>query len=274
MKLGVYLHELWRTRVGLPICLVIAAAAALFSGYQISLAPLGLHQRSIGMAAASTHVLVDNASSILLHPQSADQVNQMTQRSALLGNIIGTAPVREFIASRVGVPAQTVQVQSPTTPQYPLAFQDRNNKRSTTDLIRTNNQYRIDVEANPTVPILGIYTEARNVATAIALANGAVAGLRDYLSSVAHGEGVGLNAQVRLLQLGGAEGGMVTGGVDLQLMAVVFLFAFMLSFAASIGLVRLRRGWRSAQEADRRNPSMGGHAAGSRNGDAGSVAAV
>jgi hypothetical protein len=134
-----------------------------------------------------------------------------------------------------------------------MPFQDPNNKRRTTDLLKSNNEYRIDVEANPTVPILGIYTEARTKALAVALANAAVQGLNDYVTNVAQNQGVKAAAQVRLLQLGAAEGGTVTPGAATQLMAIVFLLTFAFACTISVVLARLVRGWRTARDAHRRD---------------------
>ena len=46
-------------------------------------------------------------------------------------------------------------------------------------------QYRLDIEANPTVPMLDIYSEAPTADSATLLANAAVAELRAYLGDLA-----------------------------------------------------------------------------------------
>jgi hypothetical protein len=253
MKLGMHLHELWRLRLCLLLTLLVATFASVSSAYEISFLPPGLQPRAMAMAAASTHVLVDNPDSVLLDvAQGTDQLNQMAQRALLLGNVMASLPVRSYIARRVGVPAQLIEVTSPVTPQYPRPIaDDPQNQRRTTDLFRSNNQYRISIEANPTVPILDVYTEASSVRTAVALANAAVGGLRDYLTAVGDGESIAAGQQVRLEQLGGAQGSSVTGSVNVEVALLSFLVVFVLASAASLGLSRVAHGWKQSREAER-----------------------
>jgi hypothetical protein len=242
MKLGVFLHDLWHRRVIVVASLLIAAVAATVSAYRISLFPPGLQPRSIGMAAASTQVLVDKPNSVVLDlNQGSIQLQQMAQSATLLGNVMVSPAVRQGIARRVGVPAELIQTAAPATPQFSQAITSPQH-RKTTDLLSSNNQYRIDVQANPTVPIVNIYTEAHSVLMAKALANAAVASLRDYLNSLA--PGVPGSQNVSIEQLGTAEGGAVTGGLRAEVIALVFLFAFVISAAVLLGLTRVINGWK------------------------------
>jgi hypothetical protein len=99
------------------------------------------------------------------------------------------------------------------------------------------------------VPILDVYAEAPNRDQAVALANGAVDGLRDYLAGVARIQGVGPTQQVRLSQLGRATGGVINHGVRIQAAVLAFLFAFAITSAAMIFVTRVRRGWREGAPA-------------------------
>src|SRR5207248_1239307 len=119
----------------------------------------------------------------------------------------------------------------------------------TTDLVRSNNQYRVSVKANPTVPIIDVYSEASNAATAKSLANATVDGLRDYLTGLDRAHGVPATHEPRLEQLGRAQGAGVTGGgVNVEVAVLVFVFVFALSSAVSLGVARALRGWRVADE--------------------------
>ena len=251
-----HLHELWRTRVGLVLSLLIAGFVALTATYRISLLPPGLHARALGMASAETHVLVDNPNTVLLNlGVGSVQLEQMSQRALVLGNVMGSSPVRQYIAQRVGVPVQAIQVTTPTTPQYPNQISTPTNQRRTTDLVRSNDQYRINVQANPTVPMLDVYSEASNVTKAMTLANAAVDGLNEYLTSVARSQAIPASSQVRLGQLGRAVGGNVTGsGLSAEMSALVFLLVFALSAAASIFVARVMRGWKLSGDAQPRPP--------------------
>jgi hypothetical protein len=52
--------------------------------------------------------------------------------------------------------------------------------------------------------------------------------------------------QVELRQLGNAHGNVINGGVQLQVLLVVFPLVLALSFAATILIARVRRGWQFA----------------------------
>jgi hypothetical protein len=248
MTLGMRLYELWRLRVGLIVSLVIALFASVLTSYRVSLFPPGVHPKAMAMAEASTQILVDNPKSVLLDLSVGTvQLDQMTQRALVLGNIITSAPVRDDIARRVHLPARVIQISGPLTPQYPRPIaNDPQDQRSTTDLLRSNNQYRINVNANPTVPILDIYTEASSPKTAENLANAAVAGLRDYLSGVAGVNGAA--EETRLDQLGRAQAGSVTGSVNGEVAGLVFFFVFVFSSIGALVVARMIRGWRFSSE--------------------------
>ena len=266
MKLGIHLYELWRLRVGLVVAVVLATMVSLATAYRVSIAPPGLHPRMMGMAAASTHVLVDNPKSVLLDlGQGASQLQDISQRALLLGNVMASLPVREYVARSSGVPAGLIQVTSPLTPQYPRPIaDDPQNQRAVTDLLSSNDQYRINIKANPTVPILDIYTEASTVKTAKALANGAVSGLREYLAGVSLNGGIPAGSQVRLVQLGAAQGSGVTGAVNVEVAVLAWMFTFMLASLANLMIARMTRGWRLSQEVERllaRHPTAAGNGA-------------
>jgi hypothetical protein len=245
MQLGTHLRELWRTPLGAGVCLTLALLAAISALYNVSLAPPGLHSRSLEMATASTRVLVDTPSSTVLDlRQSTSDFQSMSNRAVLLGNVMASIPVRDYIARRAHVPAAGIRATTPLTPDFPRPVADAQNQKHTTDILRSTDEYRLNIQANPTVPILDVYAEAPSKDTAEALANGAVDGLRDYLGGVARIQGIGSAQQVRLTQLGRAQGGVINHGVRLQAALLAFLFAFAICAAAMIFVARVRRGWR------------------------------
>lgn len=242
MKLGIFLHALWHTRKVLVASLLIGLAAAVLSTYRVS--PAGLHPRAISMATASTQVMVDNPYSIVFDlNQGSYQLQQMAQSATFLGNVMVSLSVQEDVARRIGIRVSQLQTTAPATPLLPQAIPTPQN-RKTTDILASNNQYRISVQANPTVPILTIYTEASSVATAKALANAAVDSLRDYLSTAGHG--VPAKERVNIDQLGRAQGGAVTGGLRQEVPALAFVFAFVLSSALGMWIIRISTGWQIA----------------------------
>jgi hypothetical protein len=245
MQLGKHLQEFWRTRLAACACLALAVFGGLSAAYHVSLLPPKLSSRSLEIASASTRVLVDTPSSTALDlRESTADFEAMSNRAALLGNVMASLPVRQYIAARAHVSPQAIEATAPMTPEFPRPVADAKNQKRTTDLLRSTDELRLNIQANPTVPILDIYAEARTTASAEALANGAVDGLRDYLGDVARLQGIGPARQVRLTQLGRAQGAVINQGVRLQAAILAFLVVFAVSATAVVAVTRVRRGWR------------------------------
>lgn len=248
MELGRHLREFWRLRFAVIVCTVLATFTTLSVNYELSLLPPGLQPRSLQMAAASTEVLIDTPRSTLIDlRQDLFEIESMTNRSVLLGNVMASAPVVAYIALRAGVPPDVIRAQTPRTPNSPRPLATAGNEKKTSDLLQSTNQYRLSIEANPSVPILKIYAQAPTARAAEQLANASVDGLRDYLEQQARARGVALDKQVRLQQLGRARGDVINDGVRLQAMFLVFALVFVLAAVAALSLSRVRRGWGQAQ---------------------------
>jgi hypothetical protein len=251
MQLGMHLRELCRVPFGLAISCMVALFVALTITYEIDVLPPGLEPRTHEMATASAHVLVDTPKSTVLDlRQGTLEFEGMTNRAVLLGNVMASVPVREYIARRAGVPADRIRATTPTTPEYPRAIADPENRRRTSDILRSTDEYRLKISANPTVPVLDVYSQAPTADASKQLANAAVDGLRDYLATIARTQGIPESRQVRLEQLGRARGGVINGGVNLTVAALSFLFVFALSCAAVLFLSRVRRGWRISNQTE------------------------
>jgi hypothetical protein len=262
MQLGMHLRELWRVPLGLPISFMVALLVTLTFTYRISVLPPGLEPRTHEVATASAHVLVDTPKSTVLDlRQGTLEFDAMTNRALLLGNVMASVPVREYIARRAGVPADAIRATTPTTREYPRAIADPENRRRPSDILRPTDEYRLKISANPTVPILDVYSQAPTAEASTELADAAVDGLRDYLATIARTQGVPKSRQVRLEQLGRARGGVINDGVNLTVAVLSFLFVFALSCAAVLFLSRVRRGWRISnqdEDSDRTRAYAGG----------------
>jgi hypothetical protein len=249
MELGRHLRELSRLRFGVAICMLIATFAALSVSFKIGLVPPQLQQRSLQMAAASTELLVDTPKSVVLDlRQDTGDVDSLTNRAVLIGNVMASSPVRAYIGRRAGVPGDVIRATTPRTPNAPRPFETPENKKKSADLLASTDQYRLNIEANPTVPVLKIYAQAPSAQAAGELANAAVDGLRDYLAQVAHSQGIPPSKRVRIEQFGRARGTVINGGVSLQATIIAFVFFFAVSAAAAIFVSRVRRGFKLADE--------------------------
>jgi len=249
VQLGRHLRELYLLRWALPLCLALALYAGLSSAYDVNLLPPGLGAKELELGTADAHVLVDTPSTTVLDlRQGTDGFDGMTHRAVLLGNVMASVPVREYIARRAGVPADAIQITTPTTADFPRRLADAQHQPHMSDLRRSPDEYLIKVWANPTVPVLDVYAQGPGAKAAEQLANGAVDGLRDYVAKISSGTAIPASDQVQLRQLGRAHGTVLNDGIHLQMAAVVFLVVFALSSAAAIFFARVRNGWRTTRE--------------------------
>lgn len=251
MELGRHLQELFRGRVAAAICLTLALFAALNINYKVGLLPPGLEARSVEIATAKTEMLVDGpVSTVIDLRQGSADIQGMTNRAVLIGNIMVSEPVLAYIGKRANIAPQTIRGQAPLTQDFPRPIADGTDDPATKDLLRSTDQYRLNIQTNPAVPIIEIFAQAPSAQAAATLANASVDGLRDYLAQVAQVRGTPQNEQVSLTQLGRAEGEVINGGVRPQLMILSFLIVFGLSAATAVFIGRVRRGWQQAAAAE------------------------
>ena len=252
MGIGIRLHKLWHLKLGLVISIALALFAGLWSVQKISLSPPGLTPRSLEMATASTHVLVDSPTSAMVDlRQDTYSVDGLRNRAVVLGNVIASSQVQARIAARAHVPLERLRIQAPLTAQQPSAPVDSENARHTSDILKSTDQYRIDLKANPTVPMLDIYAQTPTAESAGALANAAVDELNKYLAALVARQNTPLKDQIRPVQLGRATGVVITPGVRWQAAFLTFLLTLGASCATVTFLARARTGWRQAALSER-----------------------
>jgi hypothetical protein len=244
MRFGMRLRELWENRLGLAASFAIAILAAFWSVEKVSLFPPGIEARSFETASASTRVLVDAPQSVMLDMSAQGlDLESITSRALLVGNLINSAPVRASIARRVGIPPDRIEFSAPLTREWPRAIKQAGTERSTSDILKSPDQYRINVRANPTVPVIEISAQAPTAEAAERLANGAVLGTGDYLRDLGERQAIPPSEQIRIEQLGDAKGGVINEGVSIQVAVLSFMLALAAGCAAVLAFARIRSGW-------------------------------
>jgi hypothetical protein len=250
--IGVRLHKLWGLRTGVIVSLLAASIAALWSVHKISVFPPGLTPRSLELATASTHVVVDTPTSTLVDlRQDTYNLDALRNRAVLLGNVIASTSVRRDIARRLGVPVEQLRIQAPLTTEQLAPPVDSENARRTSDILATSDEYRLNIQASPTVPVLDLYAQTSTADSAATLVDAAVDELRAYLAELAEAEGTPEDARIQLIQLGQGEGAVINGGINLQVALLAFLVAFGVCAATVIFIDRVRSGWRLATLSER-----------------------
>jgi hypothetical protein len=247
VKLGARLRELWQVRGWVVACAAFALAMSVWSVAHVSVAPPGLSPRSLKMASATTQVVVDTPKSTLIDlRQDTYSLDGLTNRALLLGNVMASPQVRADIARRAKVPFDSLQVVPPLTPKQPRVLAEAGNEKHTTDILKLNSDYRLQIRANPTVPFLQVYAQTPDARSAAALANAAVGGMDTYLAGLAKSTKTPSETQIRLTQLGKAEGTVINEGIDRSVALLVFAVVFAASCATVIWARRVRAGWRLA----------------------------
>jgi len=246
------MRTLWQLRAGTAVCLALALLAAVWSLNSISFVPPKLTPRALEMATASTQVVVDTPRSAILDlRQDTFSFEGLRNRAVLLGNLVASGPLREEIARRADVPVEVLQVAAPRTPDQPRAVAGTSADRHTTDILRSNDQYRLNIQANPTVPVLDVNAQAPTAKSAAALANAAVDALTRRIDALQLSEQTPDKDRINLIQLGRASGTVINGGVKWQAAILAFLVTLALACATLVFLSRLREGWRIAALSER-----------------------
>jgi hypothetical protein len=252
MGIGIRMRKLWRLKAGVLVSVVLALLAAVWSIDKISLFPPGLKPRSLAMATAVTHVLVDTPSSAMIDlREDTYSLIDLQDRAVVLGNVIANGSVEAGIAQRAHVPLELLRIQAPLTPAQASPQVNSQTARHVTDILKSNDQYRIDLEANTTVPMLDVYAQTPTAESAAALANATVDELKAYLAALAARQNTPLKYQIRLDQLGRATGVVITPGVKWQVAFLAFLLTLGVSCATLTFLARVWAGWRQEALSER-----------------------
>ncbi len=229
----------------------LALLMAIWSVAQVGVIPPRLKPRALEIATATTHVVVDTPrSSIFDLRQDTYSLEALRQRAIVLGNVIAEGRVRSAIEERSHVPPGALEVTPPLTPDQPRVVAGSENQKHPTDILKSTDQYRLSIQANPTVPVMDIYSQAPSADTAADLANGTVAELRHYLGDLALEERTPEKDRVRLVQLGKARGQVINGGIEWQVAALAFLLTFSIACATVIFFARLRESWQTTELSD------------------------
>jgi hypothetical protein len=234
-----------RLRGHYVVAFVVGIAAAVLSVYQVSLMPPGVHSRGWEIGAASTTLLVDTPQSEILNLRATtDDFGSLQARAALIGNLMATDPVKAEIAKLIGVAPSQIQATSPVTANVPQTLTEPGSGASASDILASADHYKLQLQVDPTVPVLNIYAQAPSGGAAVDLANDSVKGVKLYLAALSHQRGLDPAGHVELTQLGSAYGGVINSSVSKQIALLVFGTAFVTVLFAAALLRKFRAGWR------------------------------
>jgi hypothetical protein len=231
-----------------PVAMAISAVIALFCAFwsvnTISLAPPKVQPRQMQVATAATHVLLDAKQSLATDPnEHSTSFAALVSRATLYGELIASPEVRDLVAKRIGVAPDQISAVSRLTADIQREMREPDFEQRANQISVAKRPYKLDIEADPGGPAIAIYAQAPSAAGAMALANAAVAGLKDYLTTHAAATGADPGQQVIVQQLGSARGGVVNSKAVPEIVGLTFLVIFGMSLALLLGGASVRRGW-------------------------------
>lgn len=246
MSFGARLYRVTRSRRAVSLSLLAAVLAAILTLYRVSLLPPGLHSRGLAIGTASTQLLVAQPN-LAVGITSSDNYGALVNRSILVGNILITPPVLSYAGHALGINPSRIQATAPMIANVARSLTEPGSGAAATDILNSPDQYRLEVQADPSVPILHVYAQAPTGRQAITLAQAAVNGLTSYLQRLAIRGHLTPTQRVQVQQLGGVRGGVANPGAGMEMAVLAFVGVGGTALWISVLVGRIRRGWVAAR---------------------------
>jgi hypothetical protein len=248
---GTLLPKWFPRRMTLPVAMalsaIIALGCAFLSANRVSLLPPKVQPRHMQVATASTHVLLDAQTSLITNQDlRTTNFSALVSRATLYGDLIASPTVRERIGKRLGVPADQISAIARLTAGIQREMREPDFEQRANQILVAKRPYKLDILADPNEPVLSIYAQAPSTPAAMALANAAVASLKDYLKAQAVANHSDPEQGVVVNQLGSARGGVVDGKAAPEILVLTFLVVFGAALGLLLGGASVRRGWIAA----------------------------
>jgi hypothetical protein len=220
---------------------MLAALAALLAMLLVAFKLPSLDSRRQQVGIATARVLVDTPESVILGvaPKGADTLGV---RANLIASLMVEGDVRATIAKQAGLAPKDLKGVAESAAD--VATGSRPQKQEGNVLTT-----RVAASTEGDLPLIEIEAQAGSAASAIKLADAAVAGLREYLDTKAAGEEIAAAKRLNVRGLGGAQAYESVRGPGVLTALVAGLLVFVLGCAAIILAAVFRRGWRASSVA-------------------------
>jgi hypothetical protein len=231
-------------KILLFVGVLVALLAAVASVSNVSLFPPKMGDSTLEYYSGRTQILVDsNASSI---GDLRRDLTPMVARANVYSRFMTTPTALRAIGQEAGVPANEIYAEGPYQLGQARFIQEPTAERRGSQLVGRKARYRLRFDSDPELPIVTVYAEAPSAGKATALADGAAAGLADYVKRVQDEEAVPEKQRVTIRQLGSTTGAPVSAGASSKVALFVFLVVFALWCVAILVWERIAAGWRQA----------------------------
>lgn len=230
-------------RRALTLSVTVALFALLLARYELSLFPPALHSRSLSVAVATTEVMVAPPN---LATGTEDSYLTEVDHAVLTGDVMITPPVVEYAARRLGIDPGSVQASAPMTANVARAVTDPDSGAAAYRLVGSSYAYKLQVEADPAVPILHLFAQAPSAAQATELASAAITGLRRYVAAMLPASERSTTA-TGIVQLGAIRSEVVNSAASKEILLLVFVGTFGITRWLVLIGTRIGRGFSAAR---------------------------
>jgi hypothetical protein len=262
MEVARALKALWKRRRLVAVGAVIALIAAILSAFTVGIFPPSLTPRTNTFATASTQILVDTPNSAFANLE--EEVEPLNTRAAVFSRFLASPLAISLIAREAGLPADSIEGQGPYEQNLPVFEQEPTAEKRSSEIIGERALYRLRFENNPDLPIVTVFAQAPTADEAHRLADAAPEALSSYINRIQEAQKTPAKRRVVVHQLGDATGGVVNGGANAQIAALVFFVVLVLWCLMLIPAHTIARGWRSHDDDDDDRPSSNGRRGGSQ----------
>ena len=237
MDLIKIINELWKRRRWVIAAFVLAVLVGVSMNYELP----SLHKKALLVGAATSQVLVDSQTSAIADVDRDPA--PLANRAVVLAQYMSSAEARSQIAEKMGLEPTQISADGPFS-----TLTDRSTYQATpagpraNQLTEENAVYRLVFDAQLSLPIISIYTQAPDATNATALASAATTVLTDYVSDL--DKGIPEGRRITVSQLGAPEGGTVNDGANPILAFLAFLGVFVVLCTVIVLGSGLARQWR------------------------------
>jgi hypothetical protein len=226
MELALALNRLWQRRIWVAVGIILAVLVVKVSSSAL---------KKTTYAAASTQMVVDAPTSALGNLKTS--LVPYTARAIVFSRLMTSPEALNYIGQAAGIPGNEIAAEGPAEIGAPTAVHTPS-VQVDGKLQPPKQKYVLRFDQNPDLPTVDIYAEAPTTAQALALANGAVTGFATYLRQIDSQSSIPLAQQVRIRELGGAQGGVVAASSGTKL---GILLGFIVLIAWCLGILYVSR---------------------------------
>lgn len=241
MDLIKILNELWDRRRWVIAAGLLALLVAVSTQYKLP----SFEKKALLVGAANSQVLIDSQTSAIADVDRDPA--PLANRAVVLAQYMGSAEARNQIAEKMGLSPGQISADGPFS-----SLTDRSTYQATpagpraNQLTEENASYRMVFDAQLTLPIISIYTQAPDSAAAIDLAGAATSVLTSYVTDL--DQGIPEGRRITVSPLGAPEGGTVNDGANPVLAILAFLGIFGVLCTAIVLGSGLARQWRAQRQ--------------------------